>query len=63
MRSRRPWGDRPEHSPITYADRIRTEMLIVHGADDTNVPVEQAELLHRAVRHSELVVYPGRATR
>ena len=34
-------------------------MLIVHGADDTNVPVEQAELLHAAVRHSELVVYPG----
>jgi len=52
-------SDRPEHSPITYADRIRTPLLIVHGADDTNVPVEQAELLHRAVPHSELVVYPG----
>lgn len=52
-------GDGPEHSPLTYADRIRTPMLIVHGAKDTNVPVEQAELLHRAVEHSELVVYPG----
>ncbi|WP_330276814.1 prolyl oligopeptidase family serine peptidase [Lentzea sp. NBC_00516] len=52
-------GDSAEHSPLTYADRIRTEMLIVHGAEDTNVPVEQAELLHRAVKHSELVVYPG----
>ena len=52
-------GDSPEHSPITYAGRIRTPMLIVHGADDTNVPVEQAELLHRAVGHSELVVHPG----
>ena len=52
-------GDSAEHSPLTYADRIRTPMLIVHGADDTNVPVEQAELLHRAVQHSELVVYPG----
>jgi dienelactone hydrolase len=52
-------GDSPEHSPITYADRIRTPLLIVHGAEDTNVPLEQAELLHRAVRHSELVVYPG----
>ncbi|MFC3895657.1 alpha/beta hydrolase family protein [Lentzea rhizosphaerae] len=52
-------GDGPEHSPLTYADRIRTPLLIVHGADDTNVPLEQAELLHRAVKHSELVVYPG----
>nr|WP_246292628.1 prolyl oligopeptidase family serine peptidase [Lentzea indica] len=52
-------GDSPEHSPITYADRIRTPLLIVHGADDTNVPVEQAELLHRAVEHSELIIYPG----
>ncbi|MDT7785395.1 MAG: hypothetical protein QOF58_3814 [Pseudonocardiales bacterium] len=52
-------GDSPEHSPITYADRIRTPLLIVHGAEDTNVPVEQAELLHHAVPGSELVVYPG----
>ena len=34
-------------------------MLIVHGAEDTNVPAEQAVLLHEAVPHSELVVYPG----
>ncbi|WP_086663319.1 alpha/beta hydrolase family protein [Lentzea kentuckyensis] len=52
-------SDGPEHSPLTYADRIRTPLLIVHGAEDTNVPLEQAELLHRAVQHSELVVYPG----
>lgn len=52
-------GDSPEHSPLTYADRIRTPLLIVHGAEDTNVPVEQAELLHRAVRTSELKIYPG----
>ncbi|MFI6094614.1 alpha/beta hydrolase family protein [Lentzea sp. NPDC051213] len=52
-------SDSAEHSPLTYAGRIRTPMLIVHGAEDTNVPVEQAELLHRAVAHSELVVYPG----
>lgn len=52
-------GDSPAHSPITFAHRIRTPLLIVHGADDTNVPVEQAELLHAAVPGSELVVYPG----
>ncbi|SDF78164.1 Prolyl oligopeptidase family protein [Lentzea fradiae] len=34
-------------------------MLIVHGALDTNVPVEQAKLLHAAVPHSELVIYAG----
>ncbi|MEU7477034.1 prolyl oligopeptidase family serine peptidase [Lentzea sp. NPDC042327] len=52
-------SDSLDTSPITYADRIRTPLLIVHGADDTNVPLEQAELLHAAVPHSELVVYPG----
>ncbi|ANZ41283.1 hypothetical protein BBK82_40265 [Lentzea guizhouensis] len=52
-------GDSAEHSPITCADRITTPLLIVHGADDTNVPLEQAELLHAAVPGSELVIYPG----
>lgn len=52
-------SDSQELSPITYADRIRTPLLIVHGADDTNVPLEQAELLHAAAKTSELVVYPG----
>lgn len=52
-------GDTAELSPITYADRIRTPLLIVHGEDDTNVPLEQGKLLHAAVEDSELVVYPG----
>ena len=37
-------------------------MLILHGEDDTNVPVSQAESLHRALRwfgvEHEYVVYP-----
>ena len=37
-------------SPISYASAIRTPVLIVHGADDTNVPVSQAEYFHRALR-------------
>lgn len=49
-------------SPISYASRIRAPILILHGADDTNVPVSQAEFLHRALRHfgvtHEYVVYP-----
>ncbi|MGW5721290.1 S9 family peptidase [Amycolatopsis sp. NPDC003865] len=49
-----------ENSPITHAGRIRTPVLILHGADDTNVPRSQAELLHRALgdRPHEFVVYP-----
>jgi len=51
-----------ELSPISYAAAIRTPVLIVHGADDTNVPLSQAEYLHRALRRfgvrHEYVVYP-----
>lgn len=49
-------------SPISYASRIRTPVLIVHGAEDTNVPLGQAVHLHRALRHfgaeHEFVIYP-----
>ncbi|MFF1611007.1 S9 family peptidase [Amycolatopsis sp. NPDC058278] len=49
-----------ENSPITHADRIATPVLIIHGEDDTNVPLSQAELLHHALgdREHEFVVYP-----
>jgi dipeptidyl aminopeptidase/acylaminoacyl peptidase len=51
-----------ELSPISYASAIRTPVLILHGADDTNVPLSQAEYLHRALRRfgveHEYVVYP-----
>ncbi|NUT93976.1 MAG: S9 family peptidase [Saccharothrix sp.] len=49
-------------SPISFAGRIRTPVLILHGAEDTNVPLGQAVYLHRALRHfgveHEFVVYP-----
>ncbi|HEY3958127.1 MAG TPA: prolyl oligopeptidase family serine peptidase [Streptosporangiaceae bacterium] len=49
-------------SPISFASKVRTPVLIVHGEDDTNVPVSQAIYFHRAlswfgVEH-ELVIYP-----
>lgn len=51
------------NSPISYAADIRTPILLLHGADDTNVPLSQAEFLHRALRHfgveHEFAVYPG----
>ncbi|MFD1933571.1 S9 family peptidase [Nonomuraea mangrovi] len=51
-----------ELSPVSYASKIRTPVLILHGEDDTNVPVAQATYFHRALRRygvaHEFVVYP-----
>ena len=50
------------HSPISYAAQIHTPVLILHGEQDTNVPLGQAIHFHRALRHHgvehEFVVYP-----
>ncbi|HEY3481133.1 MAG TPA: S9 family peptidase [Streptomyces sp.] len=50
------------HSPLSYASRITTPVLILHGEEDTNVPLGQAIHFHRALRHfgveHEFVVYP-----
>lgn len=59
-------GTGPHHhdrlSPISFAAKMRTPVLIVHGKSDTNVPITQAEFLHRALRRfgceHEYVVYP-----
>jgi dipeptidyl aminopeptidase/acylaminoacyl peptidase len=49
-------------SPISYAAKATTPVLILHGEDDTNVPVGQAWYFHRALTQSgtehELVIYP-----
>jgi dipeptidyl aminopeptidase/acylaminoacyl peptidase len=49
-------------SPISFASKIRTPVLIMHGEDDTNVPLGQAIYFHRALSQygaeHELVVYP-----
>ncbi len=49
-------------SPISFASKVRTPVLIVHGEDDTNVPLAQAIYFHRALSQygaeHELVVYP-----
>jgi dipeptidyl aminopeptidase/acylaminoacyl peptidase len=49
-------------SPISHAAKVRTPVLILHGQDDTNVPIGQAIYFHRAlsrfgVEH-EFVIYP-----
>jgi dipeptidyl aminopeptidase/acylaminoacyl peptidase len=49
-------------SPISYAANVTTPLLILHGANDTNVPVGQAMYFHRALTQfgaeHELVIYP-----
>jgi dipeptidyl aminopeptidase/acylaminoacyl peptidase len=49
-------------SPVSFASKIRTPVLIVNGEDDTNVPVSQAIYFHRALSwygaEHELVIYP-----
>lgn len=51
-------------SPIVYASRIRTPVLILHGERDTNVPLSQATRFRQALRvEHELVVYPGEGHR
>lgn len=49
-------------SPISFVDRIRTPMLILHGEEDQRVPVSQARFFARGLREYgidyELVVYP-----
>ncbi|MEU8236389.1 prolyl oligopeptidase family serine peptidase [Actinoplanes sp. NPDC048967] len=56
-------GSNGRQSPISYAGEVRTPVLILHGENDTNVPISQAELFHRALRgygvEHEYVVYPG----
>ena len=59
-------GPGPHHhdalSPISFAGRARTAVLILHGADDARVPVSQGRFFARALREHgtscELVVYP-----
>ena len=39
-------------SPLTYGDRIRAALLVVHGANDPRVPVAEADQIVRLVRHN-----------
>jgi dipeptidyl aminopeptidase/acylaminoacyl peptidase len=53
-------------SPITYAERVRTPTLIVHGEADDRCPIGQGEELFAALAAEgrvpvEMVRYPGGA--
>lgn len=52
-----------QQSPIAYAERINTPLLIVHADEDYRCPLEQAEQLFAALRWMgkpvELVIFEG----
>jgi dipeptidyl aminopeptidase/acylaminoacyl peptidase len=61
-----PWEDPVrygERSPLTYAPRIATPLLIIHSEEDYRCPIEQAEQLFVALktlrRETMLVRFPG----
>lgn len=48
-----PWNRRDvyvDQSPLFHADRIKTPLLLTHGADDTNVPPGESDQLFVALR-------------
>lgn len=60
-----PWDDRElywDRSPMKYVENVTTPTLILHGQQDTRVPIAQAKEFYRALveRHVpvEFVVYP-----
>ena len=66
----RQWGGLPhdnlehylERSPLTYADRVTTPLLLLHGEADIRVPISQSEELFTALKRRgktvELVRFP-----
>jgi dipeptidyl aminopeptidase/acylaminoacyl peptidase len=52
-----------EISPSEHADKVTIPVLMVHGRDDTVVPLEQTRIMEKALREAgkpaEVVVMPG----
>jgi dipeptidyl aminopeptidase/acylaminoacyl peptidase len=62
---KRPWENAAgyaEHSPLTYADRVTTPLLIQHGEVDPRVPIAGAWKWYRALKGRgktvEFDIYP-----
>ncbi len=51
-----------QRSPLKYASRVRTPILILHSDNDFRVPLEQGEQWFRALKHfgvtTEFVIFP-----
>lgn len=63
--SGKPW-EVPErlraHSPLTYANKVRTPTLILHSLNDRRCPVAMGRMFHRALKENGvetmMVIYP-----
>jgi dipeptidyl aminopeptidase/acylaminoacyl peptidase len=62
---RRPWDNREgyaSHSPLTFAERVTTPLLIQHGESDPRVPIAGAWKFYRTLKALgktvELEIYP-----
>jgi dipeptidyl aminopeptidase/acylaminoacyl peptidase len=61
----KPW-EQPEryrkHSPLTYADKVKTPTLILHARDDRRCPLPMGKAFHQALLANgvptEMVIYP-----
>ncbi len=55
--------DNPAASPIKFVDQTHVAALLLHGAKDTEVPLEQLERMKLAMQAKglpvEVVIYPG----
>jgi dipeptidyl aminopeptidase/acylaminoacyl peptidase len=51
------------HSPLTYADQVRTPTLVLHSRDDRRVPLPNGVMFYHALKAhgvpTEMVIYPG----
>lgn len=48
-----PWNNRElyiEQSPLFHADKINTPLLLLHGAEDTNVPIGESIQMYTALQ-------------
>jgi len=48
-----PWNRKDlyvDHSPLFHADKVKTPLLLTHGAVDTNVPVGESESFYTALK-------------
>jgi dipeptidyl aminopeptidase/acylaminoacyl peptidase len=61
-----PW-EQPEryrkHSPLTYADKVKTPTLILHARDDRRCPLPMGKAFHQALLANDvptqMVIYPN----
>lgn len=63
--SGKPWEvpDRLRaHSPLTFANQVRTPTLILHSLNDRRCPVAMGRMFHRALKEggveTQMVIYP-----